>query len=141
MREWLRDTTRFALCNKDRVALWAAFLLIMAAIFAQSYNGRRDVVQTQRQGCHRGIADRAANVASWYAAYLARAATARSDKTTSSRDTDEDAAEVYFNTAWSLNSRVDRGHSLVVKGRYPLGFGRLDCARANPSASPFQFFN
>lgn len=117
------------------------FAVLILAVFAQSYNGRRAVVFSQRVGCHRGVIDRTVNAAAWYAAYQAREQTALASRDPKTQRLNFAAARVYWSAAWSLNRRVDRPHSLVVNGRHPVGFGRLDCAKAFPAASPFQFFS
>lgn len=99
------------------------------AVGAAARSQARMIVASQVTGCLRGIADRAANAAAWYAAYQAHETNAETS-TGEVRRVDLRSATTYLDTAYSLNSRVDAAHSLTVDGRHPLGLGRLDCARA-----------
>ncbi len=49
-------------------------LLVVAYVFWQSYQGRFDIVDSQRRGCERGKLDRTANAHGWRIAEAARRA-------------------------------------------------------------------
>lgn len=124
---------------KHSYATVVILVLLLAAVLLSGYAGRRQIVENGRAGCQRGIADRASNAAAWYAAYQARAAAAQEEAPGSSlQHINEQAARLFYDAAWSLNSRVTPERSLTVNGEHPLSLGRLDCAKAYPAAAPVQ---
>lgn len=50
-------------------------LLVIGYVFYSSYEGRKDLVASQRAGCKRGKLDRAANAEGWRIAEVARSST------------------------------------------------------------------
>lgn len=48
-------------------------LSVIVYVFYSSYEGRKDLVKSQRAGCERGLLDRSANAQGWRIAELARA--------------------------------------------------------------------
>ena len=71
-------------------------LFILGYIFYQSYEGRKDLVDSQRKGCERGKIDRDMNALGWRQAEEARTA-----------DGDLAVAKTYRDIASSLESRSD----------------------------------
>jgi hypothetical protein len=91
---------RFGIC------VLVMFLLVIGYVFYQSYQGRADLVQSQRFGCERGKKDRNANARGWRIAEKARVA-----------EGELDVAEQYRKIAAGLERR-----------------GRIDCVKAFPKA-------
>jgi hypothetical protein len=83
------------------------FLFVIGYVFFTGYNGRRDLVESQRRGCERGKLDRNANASGWRIAEDAR----RSDGQT-------DVANNYAAIARGLERR-----------------SRINCKEAFPKAS------
>lgn len=89
--------------------LGVAILILVAAVFYQSYVGRLDLRDSNIAGCERAKLDRSANVDAWTAARKARREL--SNDPTASRSQREDAAAAaitYTQTIDSLRSRLDR---------------------------------
>jgi len=57
------------------IAVMVVQLAVIGYVFFQSYKGRSDVVDSQRDGCDRGKLDRSANARGWRTAEDARLAT------------------------------------------------------------------
>lgn len=98
-----------------RLVLASMFVLVVLiiAVFMQSYYGRADLVRAQRIGCERGKLDRRANELGWRTAEAARRASGTRD--------DLRAAGRYAHIAQALHQR-----SLI------------DCAKAYPNPSPVE---
>lgn len=84
-------------------------LAVIGYVFYSSYEGRKDLVISQRAGCERGLLDRSANSQGWRIAELARAVTG-----------DFGVAEEYDEIASGLEKR-----------------SQIICAKAYPKASIF----
>ena len=82
-------------------------LCTIAYTFFAAYEGRKDLVKSQRAGCERAKLDRAANASGWRNAEAARR-----------RDNDVDVANQYAEIADGLEER-----------------SKIDCATAFPKAS------
>lgn len=82
---------------------------VIGYVFYSSYQGRKEVVTSQRAGCKRGKLDRGANATGWRIAQAARAA-----------DKQFAVAARYSIIAAGLETR-----------------SRIDCAKAYPKASIF----
>lgn len=54
------------------IAGMVCFLLLVGYVFFQAYQGRTDLVNSQRAGCERAKLDRAANAEGWRTAQTAR---------------------------------------------------------------------
>lgn len=99
----------------------AIVFVMLAFILWQSYQGRVDLVSSQRRGCERGKIDRTQNAKGWRAAMNARTATAQDRHATpSERVSALHAAQTYQQIVQSLESRTG---------------DRLDCHSAFPNAS------
>lgn len=85
----------------------AVQLAVIIYMFYQSYQGRADLIRSQRAGCERGKLDRQANAAGWRIAEAARIASG-----------DHDVAAKYNILATSLERR-----------------GRINCSHVYPKAS------
>jgi hypothetical protein len=113
----------------NRHPMWAfiGLGLIVLAVFGQSFQGRRDLVESQRAGCHRGKLDRAQNARGWRTAEKARLVTARNPKVViGERRAAYAAAVTYDRIAADLEQRTG---------------SNLNCSRAFPSPSPLPFFD
>lgn len=127
--------------GRQFLALIMGALLVVAALYDQSYQGLRADAVHARQECHRRIADRHAEAEGWYSAYLSRHAQAAATANRTLHDDYQLSAGVYLSTAEDLNSRTDRAHSVQWppgSGELPLGPGRLDCDVANPLPTVFR---
>lgn len=128
--------------HRQQVGIVAVVVVLVVAIWDQSYNGRRDLVASQRAGCTRGMLDRHVNAEGWYSAYLARIALANATPEAGLAREDRKIAHVYLTSAASLNSRTDVAHSVTWppgSKRLPLGPGGLDCHTAFPDPRVFEF--
>lgn len=56
------------------IAVFVVMLMLVFYVFWQSYQGRVDLVESQRKGCERGKKDRLANADGWRIAQAARLA-------------------------------------------------------------------
>lgn len=107
--------------KERRVFLWFAvgrmmvLVILVIAVFMQSYYGRKDLVNSQRSGCERGKLDRNDNAKGWRSAEAARRA--------SGTPSDLRAAAQYDRIASSLEHRAG-----------------IDCDKVFPSASPLEGF-
>lgn len=103
-----------------------------------TYKGQLALVQSQRNGCQRGLADRHDNAQAWYAAYLSRHRSALLDRRMHDRAQyliDTQAAALYLSSARGLNSRTYGKYSVTLSGkppRKPLGNGKLNCSHVFP---------
>lgn len=111
-----------------------AFLLLVGYVFFQSYQGRSDLVQSQRNGCERGKLDRAANAEGWRTAETARVSAAAESMHISIeavrkliRQTPQ-PDEVYDLVAARKYDKI--AHGLEVRSK-------INCARAFPKAGLF----
>jgi hypothetical protein len=136
VKRWLRHNVK-----------WVILTLVLAAVWAQSFNGRVDAVNEARADCQRGIVERFGNMENWYAAYTrATAQGVRLHEDTSGVDLL--AAASYLQSVRVQMEHVDAKHSLMWPDprtepgpyEYPLGYGTFSCHRAYPDADPFEFF-
>lgn len=120
-------------------------LLLLIAMWDQSYNGRQDVVDAQRAGCERGSRNLAAIVNSLRQDEIANTTVASDPRqpiktrTARSREALEQSVDLLV-----LDSHIDRGvWAQLVEGidRDAVRKGGFRCDVAYPPASPFQFFN
>lgn len=80
---------------------------IVVFVYAQSYEGRVQLIDSQRSGCERGKLDRAVNATGWAAARDARLATAHDLKALAGERVSASlAAAVYQRIVTSLNARA-----------------------------------
>lgn len=103
-----------ACVRQERRRQWgriAAIIAIVLAIWVTSFQGRADLVQSQREGCSRGKLDRAANAEGWRIAEAARRAEGQTD-----------VAARYARIAASLEARA-----------------KINCAERFPDPGPFAF--
>lgn len=100
-------------------------VIIVTAVFWQSYQGRQALIESQRGGCERGKKDRTQNARGWRTAEVARRESATDmSKPPKIRLADAAAALKYDRIATDLESRAD---------------GNLDCQTVFPDASPLPF--
>jgi hypothetical protein len=108
------------------------FLLLMAYVIWQSYEGRVDLVNAQRAACARGKLDRRDNAKGWRTAEKARLATLA------------EAQNVSYNTVKDLvvlDPKPDDPPDLVAARRYDHisasleSRSRITCTEAFPDAS------
>lgn len=105
-------------------AIWLrmiAFVAVVLSVWVSSYQGRVDVIDTQRLGCERSKLDRQANALGWRAAEEARR-TAAQHSTGEARIANAKAAEQYKAIADQLSAR-----------------SRIDCRKQYPDAHFVQF--
>lgn len=118
-RQVAADCTSFV----RRLVLITMFVLVLmvVAVFLQSYEGRRDLVATQRNGCIRGKLDRGDNAQGWREAQRARKVTANDMHVAAAERTSaRQAANTYGRIA----------HGLEVRSR-------IKCSSVFPAPSPW----
>ncbi|MBV9805229.1 MAG: hypothetical protein JO130_18670 [Solirubrobacterales bacterium] len=111
-------------CSTMVLALTACVAVLATLTTLQSYNGRVDLVRSQREACARGQANTRASAEAWYALYV------------------RTGDPVALAAARTLNSHTDRAHSVtwpLGSGRLPLGAGTLACSRAYPEPTLYPF--
>lgn len=106
-------------------------LMVICYIFYQSYQGRVDIVHSQRAGCERGKLDRNANARSWRKAERARLNTVAEDLHISYAK-----AEKLITTKPSVSDSFDlqaaREYDKTATGQEQRS--RISCTKAFPKA-------
>jgi hypothetical protein len=110
--------------GRERLWLLLGMMVIVGAIFYQSYTGRLDLWHSQLHGCQRAEVDRRTNAAGWLDAARARQASALQERGRQ-HQVDLGAARLYRAISADLLSRVQGPHS------------RFRCERIYPRPSPF----
>jgi hypothetical protein len=107
---------------------WLLFfvVLLVAAVFDQSYVGRHELVNSQRRGCQRGILDRQDTIRVRRTQALSDAAIGHDPaQPPATRRVRLHQAAIEWRSVHALQSRIPPA---------------LDCARAFPQPSPFPHF-
>jgi hypothetical protein len=112
-----------------RVILGQAFVmvLIVFSIWLSSYEGRKNVVQSQRSGCERAKLDRRANAQGWRTAQAARQVTANEPPGDGGpSDEERSAAKVASDRYQEIADGLDRR-------------SRIDCTAVFPKPKLIEF--